>query len=361
MEPLIGAMPRPRWPHLQRQTSRHGKTCWYVRVDRKRPRVRIAAKFGTPKFEAEYFAAVRGEARAAPKTREAPGTLKWLWARYNNSSAWSELAKATRRQRENIMKHVLQKSGKAPLAELSRESVLKGRKDRKDTPSQANNFLAALHGLFEWAVEAGHLPKNLAEGVKRLKRPKNRGFPEWTSEDEAAFIKRWPLGTREYLAYMVHACTGLRRGDAVRLGRQHFRRDGKIQLQAEKNGLLLNIPIHPQLVEAIQARMPSGLTILETTRGAPWVKESYGNTFADWARAAGVAKNSHGIRKLAATRVAEAGASEHEMMALFGWSDPAMARVYTKAANQNRLAAQAAAKVGNAGSVVALFGEANEL
>lgn len=29
-------MPRPRPPHLHRETSRHGKTVWYVRVDKGR-------------------------------------------------------------------------------------------------------------------------------------------------------------------------------------------------------------------------------------------------------------------------------------------------------------------------------------
>ena len=90
------------------------------------------------------------------------------------------------------------------------------------------------------------------------------------------------------------------------------------------------------------------------------MKESYGNTFHDWAVEAGVVekgkpKNSHGIRKLAATRVCEAGASVHEMMALFGWTDPSMAEVYTKARDKKKLAEQASAKIGVVGSLVDLF------
>jgi integrase len=355
-------MTRRRWPYLQKEKTRHGKTWWSVRLNRQSPRVRLRAEFGTPEFEMEYFAAVRGEKPAKEAaTRASSGTLEWLWLRYTQSSAWTQgLKPATRRQRENIMKHVLEKAGKAPLEEIDKSSIVDGREHRKETPSQANNYLAALNGLFSWAVEADFLKTNPCEGVKTIKRPRSRGFPEWSVEDETAFIKKWPIGTRQYLAYMVHACTGLRRGDAVRLGRQHFKKDGKIHIQAEKNGAILHIPIHPQLVEAIKACPPSGLTILETTRGKPWVKESYGNSFHEWANSAGVNKNSHGIRKLAATRVADAGASELEMMALFGWNDPSMARVYTRAANQKRLAEQAAAKVGNAGMVLSLFQDGEE-
>ena len=44
-------------------------------------------------------------------------------------------------------------------------------------------------------------------------------------------------------------------------------------------------------------------------------------------------------------RAAEAGASEHELMAMFGWEDADMARVYTRKAAQKRLAASGAAKL----------------
>ena len=207
------------------------------------------------------------------------------------------------------------------------------------------------------------MAENPAAGVKLLDE-KTKGFPEWTDEDESAFIKCWPLGTRQYLAYMVHACTGLRRSDAVRLGRQHFGKDGKIRITAEKNGFELTIPIHPKLVEAIKACPPSGLHILESSYGKPWVVESYGNNFHDWAAKAGIVaedgrtKNSHGIRKLAATRVCEAGATPHEMMALFGWKNIQMALVYTEKRDKARLAAQAVSKVDGfvAAPILDLFG-----
>ena len=79
-------MPRPRLPHLHRETSRHGRTVWYVRVG-KGPRIRLKAEFGSPEFEAEYQAAIAGKPR--PGRGEAPsGTLAWLIARYRETSAW---------------------------------------------------------------------------------------------------------------------------------------------------------------------------------------------------------------------------------------------------------------------------------
>src|SRR6516225_10053444 len=80
-------------------------------------------------------------------------------------------------------------------------------------------------------------------------------------------------------------------------------------------------------------------------RGEPLTKESFGNMFKAACKAAGVPGSAHGIRKIAATRAANAGATEAELMAIFGWTDPKMASHYTKTANRKRLAAQAMTKL----------------
>jgi hypothetical protein len=53
---------------------------------------------------------------------------------------------------------------------------------------------------------------------------------------------------------------------------------------------------------------------------------------------------SHGLRKAAATYFAEMGATDHQLMAWFGWSSISQAQIYTKAANAKRMS-QAAAKL----------------
>jgi integrase len=44
--------------------------------------------------------------------------------------------------------------------------------------------------------------------------------------------------------------------------------------------------------------------------------------------------SAHGLRKLGAQRCAEAGATEHQLMALFGWTTPQQAALYKKNANR---------------------------
>jgi len=98
-------MPPARPPFLLREVTRHGKVKWYVRVG-KGPRIRVPAP-GTPDFDAEYEAARSGEPK---RKRGAPaaGSLSWLIARYRETNAWTGLSMATRRQRENIFRQVIE-------------------------------------------------------------------------------------------------------------------------------------------------------------------------------------------------------------------------------------------------------------
>jgi hypothetical protein len=64
--------------------------------------------------------------------------------------------------------------------------------------------------------------------------------------------------------------------------------------------------------------------------------------FKDACVAAGITdKSAHGLRKLSATLWAERGATEHELMAMFGWLTPQMASLYTRTAARKKLALNA--------------------
>ena len=235
-------MPRPRPPHLQRQVTQHGRVAWYVRIGRG-PRTRIRAPFGTPEFDAEYQAAIAGNPRPRKAGAEA-GSLAWLVERYRETTAWTDLSLATRRNRENHFRRVIEKAGHQPIHSITSAVITKGRDSRAATPAQARNFLDAMRGLFKWAKEAKHVAVDPTVGVKNPKRRKGPGFPVWTEEDAAAYDKRWPLGTKERVWRDVLFYTGLRRGDAVTLGRQHVR-DNVATLRTEKSQgeMIVTIPI----------------------------------------------------------------------------------------------------------------------
>lgn len=340
----MDTMPRPRPPYLQKHTTRHGKTVWYVRAPGC-SLIRLRAEYGGPEFQVEYQAALAGEApQRAPVARS--GSVGWLWDRYRETGAWAKLKPATRRQRENIMGGVLGKIGAAPCRGIKRADIAASRDARAATPAQARNFLDAMRGLFRWALEAGHVGEDPTAGVKNPARPKTKGFPEWTEADVAAYQRKWPVGTRERVWLDMLLYTGPRRGDVCRLGRQHVRAtpDGReISFRTEKGGEMVEvtIPLLPVLETTLAAGPCGDLAFIIGERGRPFTKESFGNAFSAAARAAGIQKSAHGVRKIAATTMADNGATAHQLMAIFGWTTIQMAERYTREANRRRLAREA--------------------
>jgi integrase len=285
-----------------------------------------------------------------PQASDGPvNSLAWLVARYRETDAWRSLSPATRRQRENIFKRVLQSAGRSPYKTITRAVIVAGRDRRSETPAQARHFIEAIRGLFKWAVEAQLMPSDPTEGVKNPKGKKTGGFPIWTDAEVDRYCARWPIGTKERVWLDVLLYTGLRRGDAVALGKQHVR-NGVATLRTEKSqgDITVTLPILPVLAATLKAGPIGDLAFICGDRGKPLTKESFGNLFRRAVRAAGIeGKSAHGLRKVGATRAAENGATVAELEAIFGWRGGRMASLYTEAANRARLSRQAMGKLAN--------------
>ncbi len=340
------AMPRKLPPFLHRQVTRHGKIAWYFRRGHGE-RVRIPGDYDSPEFLAAYQAALSGE--ASPKRARGPaeGTFGWGLALYRKSQAWAALSLATQRQRDNIFKRIEATHGESKLTAWRRGDVAAGRDKRADRPAAARHFVDALRGLFRWLVEAEILAADPTEGVKVVK-PETDGFAPWGDDDVDAFRARWPLGTRERLAFELLLATGLRRGDAAAVGRPHLRA-GVIRITTQKTGERVAIALDDTLAAALEAGPGGEMTFVAGERGRPMAKESFGNWFREACDAANVKKSAHGIRKFAATRDAEAGWTDAELDAKYGWTGRRMASLYTRAASREKLSLAAAARVKKAG------------
>lgn len=340
---MISDVPRPRPQYLHRFKTRHGKFVWYVR----KPgcnRIRINGDFGTPEFDLQVQTALVG---IAPKNesrrhKAISGTMEWLWDKYRDSAFWTRLSAATRRQRENIMEGVLKAIGHEPFAKVTKADIAEARDRRASTPAQSRNFLDAMRGIFRWALEADHVKIDPTSGVNNPPRKAGAGFPVWTEDDVERYQEKWPIGTKERVWLDVLLYTGLRRGDAVRLGRQHVR-DGIATLRTEKSQdvITVTIPILPVLAITLAAGPKGDLSFICGEKRAPLTKESFGNMFREACESAGVNKSAHGVRKIAATTSANNGATVAQLEAIFGWKGGSMASLYTRAANRRRLSMDA--------------------
>ena len=238
-------------PYLAKQITRHGRVMWYVRKGK--IRVRLRAGYGSAAFWQEYMAALAAT-RTEGTVRGPPhGTLARLIGCYRESEAWLILSAATRRQRENIFVHVLAaavlKHSKQSTRPISSSAGIGA-----PIPGAGSQFLDAMRGLFKWAVNARSLRADPTLGVKNPRRKKGDGSVAWTETHVARYQRHWPRGTRQRVWLDVLLYTGLRRGDAVRLGRQHVR-DGIAEIKTEKSGFTIaaTLLILPALAETILA------------------------------------------------------------------------------------------------------------
>lgn len=324
-------MPRKLPQYVTKEKNRHGTWVYYFRKG-KGKRTRLPA-YGAEGFREEYDAALSGNV-VKRDTGHSPKTLGWLIDRYMESAKWAELSVATRKQRGLIFKEVLEKSN-PPFADISKTSIEKSMEKRRATPAQANNFHKAMNNMFAWAVKNSHVKANPCAGVERLSY-KSDGFPAWDETDIARFCIKWPVGSVPRLAFELLLYSGLRRSDVVKAGRQHMK-GNTFSLRTTKTGTVITVEFPQVLMDTIEATPVGDLAFITNAHGKPFTKESFGNWFGKRSREAGVIKNAHGVRKFSATAAANGGATAHELMAQYGWTNTKQAETYTKGADRVKM------------------------
>jgi integrase len=188
---------------------------------------------------------------------------------------------------------------------------------------------------------------DVTQGIK-LPKAKTDGHHTWTEAEIAQYESHHPIGTKARLALALPLFTAQRRGDVIRLGRQHVR-DGVLVVRQEKTGVTLAIPVHPAL-HAILDATPSGhLTFLTTRTSKPYVANDFTEQFRVWCNEAGLPAKCkvHGLRKAACRRLAEAGCSANEIASISGHATLREVARYTKAVDQEAMARKAMARVAN--------------
>src|SRR5262249_18468205 len=160
-------------------------------------------------------------------------------------------------------------------------------------PHAALNWLKTFRHFFRWCLDRKLIRNDPTFGIK-LKIPKSDGHHAWTETEIQQFEARW----RPRLALALGLYTAQRRGDVVRIGRQHIR-DGVLTVRQQKTGVVLAIPVHPDLAAIIAATSVGHLTLLVTVTGKSYGANDFTGQFRAWCDAAGLPGHCvfHGLRK----------------------------------------------------------------
>ncbi|MGA9865026.1 MAG: tyrosine-type recombinase/integrase [Acetobacteraceae bacterium] len=328
-------------PYIHQFRDRHRYLRHYFRR-RGYPRVSLLGLPGSAEFMAAYKDALG--MKKPPIGTVVSRSISELVGRYYLSREYRSLAPATKRTYFNITERLRFEFGDNPVVKLQAEHVRRLIARKADTPQAANSLLKMLRILMKFAMNEGWRADDPTQLVSRVKS-KSDGWRTWSEENIAAYETHWPVGTREHLAMALLLYTGQRRSDVIRMGRQHMR-NGAIHVRQQKTGTSLSIPVHPTLGAALLSAPVEHLAFLVTAYGRPFTSAGFGNWFAGCVRAAGlVGLSAHGLRKAAARRLAEAGCSAHEIMAITGHRSLKEVDVYTRAADQERLGRSAMARL----------------
>jgi integrase len=344
-------MARIRLRHVNAITGRDGKVRYYYRR-RGHSNVRLPGIPGTEEFMQAYAGARASEpaSNQIGATRNRAGSVAAAVAGYLSSAEFAGLAATTQRARRQILEAFRAEHGEKSIASLQRVHVERMVNLKAATPGAALNFLIAIRTLMRFAVSVGLRTDDPTIGVRRP-RTRSTGIYAWNENDIAAFGAAHPVGSRERLALALLLYTGQRRGDVIRMGRQHMRA-GVVHIKQDKTGAELAIPVHPQLRAIIDATPCDQMTFIVTRFGGPFNATAFSNWFKAACRKAGLPKQAsvHGLRKAAARRLAEAGCTAHEISAITGHASLKEVQRYTASADQSRMARAAIRKLVEGGT-----------
>jgi integrase len=297
-----------------------------------------------------YDEAVRGQSvQREPKLRGDPGTFDRLVQDYFASMEFRGLAPSTQRTYRSVIERLLVNENIAHrlVREMRHEHVRTMIARRADTPGAANNLLQKIKVLIHFAIDNGW---RLDDPTLRIKKFAKGEFHTWTEEEIAVYEAKWPVGSTARLSFALLLYTGQRRSDVVAMSWSDVK-DGAIGVVPLKTkrttGVRLWIPIHPALAEALAAAEREVDTILGTSFGKAFTSNGFGNFMANKIAAAGLPDEcvTHGLRKAAARRLAEAGCTTNEIAAITCHATLQEVARYTKAAEQKRLARTAISRL----------------
>ena len=331
---------RKQYPGASHYTDRHGKRRWRFRKGGFQ--AELGTEYGSDDFIRRYEAALEGHRTrgliGVERTR--PGSVSALIASYYRSPDFLGLSDSTKSTYRGVIERFRQEHGDKPVKLMQRRHVQNILASRAETPSAANNLRKRLITLLDHAVALEWRQDNPAKATKPY-RIDSTGFHTWDEGEIARFFEIHKAGTLAHRAVTLMLYTGAARVDAVGLGPWNVK-GGRIEYRRQKTkrtgGVLVSVPLHEDLQDVLRG-LPDDRPFLATKYGKPRSASGFGNVMREWCDKAGLtACTAHGLRKACARRLAEAGATAHEIGAVTGHKTLSEVQRYTAEAHREGMA-----------------------
>lgn len=316
--------------HVERNYVK-GKTYLSFRKG-KGKRIRLPDDPTGAEFMEAYQAALTGQPLPDPRekvTRAAPGSIAALIASYKQSDKYLRLRPTSKGQYDHRLETIRNDHGHRSVSGLEprriNNVILQPFANR---PGSALDTLKKLRVLIRHAIRIGWLKQDPSVG---LERPKIKEIRAWKDAELAAFEARWPLGTKQRTAYALQLYLGTARVDTHLMTWPQIEED-IATYERSKTGVPVYIGIADELRKALAAWPRTHVTVINTAYGRPFTIDGYSRFMRDAITAAGLPLDCkpHGLRKALGRRLADAGASAHNIMSALGHKTLAEADRYTR-------------------------------
>jgi integrase len=317
---------------------------YYFRRSRTCLRFRLPGEPGSREFEVAYLRRL-GAPNPQP-TRSASGSLGALVHDYLRSAEYKLLKPKTQFAYARMLE-LLAPIHEVPAGSIKRKHIRELRSSIHGKGRTQQLFSQVTSVLFNYGMDNDYCSINPASRMRRADAAVS--YAAWSEEQFSAFEASNP--PRELMsAYMLGRYTGQRRSDVLRMTRAAYDGEG-IEVVQQKTRHILWLPVHTRLKAYLNALPKDALLLVTNPDGRPVEESKFSKCFRVWLDDHGLrGLHFHGLRHAAGRALAEAGCSTKEIQSILGHRTAQMVELYSKAAQQRKLARAAIAKLERTGT-----------
>lgn len=341
-------------PHIVTSRKAGRPVRHYVYAWRGGPQVHVVEGGPKPKLTPALIDAI-AKARSERSPTDNRDTISGLIAAYRNSPEWQRLAKTTKPTWNMWLARIEEEFGRARLVVFEdrrvRGDILQWRDRWADKPRSADMAIQVMSRLLSWAVDRGLLTNNRAAGVGKL-YDHDRSDIIWEQSHFERFMPHASVEVQEGVE--LAACTGMRRGDLVRVPWDAVGEHAILWKTGKSRGkAMIVVPLLPEAKALLQRirnrhaaemasrperkRQPFPTTILSNQNWRPWTPSGFGSRFNDAKRASGIDVNLHDLRGTFATRCMIADLTDQQIADILGWTTKQVAAIRNKYVDQAKV------------------------
>jgi len=331
------AMPKINLPGVKIYNSK-GRLYAYHRVTG----IRLESPIGTAEFIAEL---ARAEAKAK-RVGERSGTWGGLVKAYKESPRYLiDLKPRTRSDYDKVL-FWLKPLEQSELTDWDRGYVteIQDRARAKHGLRFAKYVTAVISLVFKWGMGRNLAHMNPAEGVEKIRRPKDspRANRPWRDEEWTVVWTKASKHLKPILA--LAGILGWRGGETITAPRNCYDPKTKtISRISSKSGRIVTSTVPAMVAVALNAIFPhNATTLLVNSRGKPWTQNGFRVSVFKLIRKleqkglVGKGLTIHGLRHTVATRARELGFDPRAIADVLGQETEGMALHYSKTADSTK-------------------------